>query len=459
MTNENKNLGNDDFKTQDNFSTENHVFHDEKKEHGKDDFERQDAFDNKPKTSVKNIDIGKLVKFGGLLALIIGLVIFGVYLKLQKNKESRVESGVESAVAKPVTGMDGSNFNGMDRFGFGNPQPIPTATTPDPVNPTEKSPEQLEMERQLAEQQQQLAMQQEQARQDAMAKEQALLNARYKSGIMVNENGGKGGGVSPNGDASAMAGIPPELAPLFMGMQASQQSNANGNQAGASNVNPRIANSTAGSMGGRFDSSTSNQKAPIAHASYNADRRMLIQQGKIVDAVLETAVKSDLPSNIIARVTNDVYSEQGRNRLLPAGTRLFGQYSSIINDGQAEIGAVWNRAITPNGVEIMLDSPSTNSLGIAGLGGKVNNHYGRIFGTATLLSIIGAGVSNAGVSSSDQNNASQTYRTEVANSFGNQADRVLQRNLSIPPTITVAHGTRIKVLVAKDLDFSTILNQ
>ncbi len=91
---------------------------------------------------------------------------------------------------------------------------------------------------------------------------------------------------------SAMAGIPPELAPLFMGMQASQQSNANGNQAGASNVNPRIANSTAGSMGGRFDSDTSNQKAPIAHASYNADRRMLIQQGKIVDAVLETAVKA-----------------------------------------------------------------------------------------------------------------------------------------------------------------------
>ncbi len=99
-------------------------------------------------------------------------------------------------------------------------------------------------------------------------------------------------------------------------------------------------------------------------------------------------------------------------------------------------GRFANRAITPNGVEIMLDSPSTNSLGIAGLGGKVNNHYGRIFGTATLLSIIGAGVSNAGVSSSDQNNASQTYRTEVANSFGNQADRVLQRNLSIPPTIT-----------------------
>lgn len=449
MTNENKNLG-------DEFTTQEHVFHDEKKESPKDDFERKDEFAEKKKSTIKNMDFAKMAKAGALLALVIGLVIFGVYLKLQKNKDSRSESGIETAVAKPVVGMDGSNASGMDRFGFGAPQPIPTPTDPLPI-PTEKSPEQLEMERQLAEQQQQLAMQQEQVRQEALAKEQALLNARYKSGILVSENGGKGGGVSPNGDASAMAGIPPELAPLFMGMQ--QQSNTNGNQASASNANPRIANSTAGSMGGRFDSSTSNQKAPIAHASYKADRRMLIQQGKIVDAVLETAIKSDLPSNIIARVTNDIFGEQGRNRLLPAGTRLFGQYSSIVNDGQAEIGAVWNRAITPNGVEIMLDSPSTNSLGIAGLGGKVNNHYGRIFGTATLLSVIGAGVSNAGVNSSDQNNASQAYRTEVANSFGNQADRVLQRNLSIPPTITVAHGTRIKVLVAKDLDFSTILNQ
>src|SRR5690606_17905415 len=143
-----------------------------------------------------------------------------------------------------------------------------------------------------------------------------------------------------------------------------------------------------------------------------------------------TAVKSDLPSHIIARITSPVYSEQGRNQLLPKGTRLFGQYSSQVNDGQAEIGAVWNRAITPNGVEIMLDSPSTNGLGMAGLGGKVNNHYARIFSTATLLSIIGARVSNVGVASSDQNNASQTYRTEVANSFGDQADRILQRNLS-----------------------------
>lgn len=450
MTNKNE------FDTPDNFSTNDHVFYgDEKK--GKDDFEIKDDFSEKSKTSVKDMDKAKLIKVGVILFVVIGLVISAVYFKLQKNKESRLESGVETAVAKPVTNIEGTGLS-EDRFGFGGPQPIPALTEPNPLQTAnEKSPEQLEMERQLAAQQQQLAMEQEQARQQAIAQQQALLNARYKSGIMVTGQSQSNSGISPNNAAGDMAGVPPELMPLFMSMQLSQANNNGG--ANTSNVNPRIANNSASSMGGRFDSSTTNQKAPIAHASYNADRRLLIQQGKIVDAVLETAVKSDLPSNIIARVTTDIYGEQGRNRLLPAGTRLFGQYSSIVNDGQAEVAAVWNRAITPNGVEIMLDSPSTNGLGVAGLGGKVNNHYGRIFGTATLLSVIGAGVSNVGVSSSDQNNASQAYRTEVANSFGNQADRVLQRNLSIPPTITVPHGTRIKVLVAKDLDFSTIFNQ
>ena len=423
-----------------------------------DDFDTKDQF-AKEKVSVKQLDVKKAITFviGGLL--LIGLMTVGVYAKLKKNKEARQETGIENSISKPVDQTDGNQNQAQDNFGFNRTNPNdPNANGASTPTAPEKTPEQLEAEQRLAEQQAQLAMQQQQAQQEALAREQALLTARQKSGILVDSNSSKGGN-SPNGNAdNAMAGIPPELQPLFAGMQVK-----NGNEGGqggtANNVNPRIANTTANSMGGRFDSSTTNDTAPIAHANYKADRRMLIQQGKVIDAVLETAIKSDLPSNIIARITNDTYSEQGRNRLLPKGTRLFGQYSSMINDGQTEIGAVWNRAITPNGVEIMLDSPSTNGLGMAGLGGKVNNHYGRIFGTATMLSLIGAGVSNVGVNGNDQNNASQTYRTEVANSFGDQANSILQRNLSIPPTITVKQGSRIKVLVAKDLDFATIFNQ
>ena len=444
MTNENKDFNDQNPKTEPQPKSD---FHDE--------FETKDEF-GKEKVDFKKLDIKKTLTFvlGGLALL--AVIVAGTYAKLQKNKESRAETGIESAISKPVEQTDQNNNSGHDNFGFDRTNPTdPNDTSTNTNTPPEKSAEQLEMEQKLAEQQQQLALQQQQAQQEAIAREQALLNARQKSGILVDSSGGKNNTTSPNGDASALAGIPPELQPYLLSSQA-QNSESKTPQ---NHVNSRVENTTASSMGGRFDSSSTNEKAPIANASYKSDRRLLIQQGKVIDAVLETAIKSDLPSNIIARITNDVYSEQGRNRLLPKGTRLFGQYSSMINDGQTEIGAVWNRAITPNGVEIMLDSPSTNSLGMAGLGGKVNNHYGRIFGTATLLSLIGAGVSNVGVNGNDQNNASQTYRTEVANSFGDQANSILQRNLSIPPTITVKHGSRIKVLVAKDLDFSTIFNQ
>lgn len=435
---------NDQFKDKDQFK-------DSQNQDFKDDFNAKDEF-VKEKLNFKTFDWVKSLKLiiGG--ASILALLSFGVYAKLQKNKENRAETGIENAVSTPID--DGSNKgNNVDNFGF-------ERTNLDPNNnvntgiPPEKSPEQLEYERQLAEQQMQQQLALQQAEQEEQARQQALLNARQKSGILVDSNSGNSSN-SPNSNSS-LAGVPPELQPLFAGMQS--QGNSNNAGAGAGAGNSRISNTTAGTQGGRFDSSTQNNQAPIANASYKADRRMLIQQGKVIDAVLETSVKSDLPSNIIARITNDIYSEQGRNQLLPKGTRLFGQYSSMINDGQTEIAAVWNRAITPNGVEIMLDSPSTNRLGLAGMGGSVNNHYGRIFGTATLLSLIGAGVSNVGVNGSDQNNASQTYRTEVANSFGDQANTILQRNLSIPPTITVQHGSRIKVLVAKDLDFSTILH-
>ena len=209
-------------------------------------------------------------------------------------------------------------------------------------------------------------------------------------------------------------------------------------------------------MGGRFNTGTS--QAPVSSASYNPNRELLIQQGKVIDAVLETAVKSDIPSTIIARVSEPVYGEQGRYELLPAGTRVFGEYSSVVKAGQTEIAAIWRRAITPQGVEIILDSPGTNNLGIVGMGGRVNNHFFRIFGTSALLSVFGAATATVDVDKGDNNNSAAQYRSEIAHAFNDTAQNMLSKHADIPPTITVRNGTQIKILVAKDLDFSSLLN-
>ena len=194
-----------------------------------DDFDTKDQF-TKEKVSVRQLDVKKalIFVFGGLA--LIALLTAGVYAKFKKNKEARQETGIENSISKPVDQTDGNTNQAYDNFGFNRTNP--NDANENVTSPPEKTPEQLEAEQRLAEQQAQLALQQQQAEQEALAREQALLTARQKSGILVDSNSSKGGN-SPNGNADAMAGIPPELQPLFAGMQVQ---GGQSNQGGTGNV-------------------------------------------------------------------------------------------------------------------------------------------------------------------------------------------------------------------------------
>ncbi len=209
----------------------------------------------------------------------------------------------------------------------------------------------------------------------------------------------------------------------------------------------------------RFQEEAGSTAVPTSRANNLGNLDLKILQGKLIDAVMETAINSDLPGMVRAVVSHDLYGESGRTILLPTGTRLVGQYNSAIRKGQARVFLVWNRAIRPDGIEIVLDSGGTDPLGRAGINGKVNNHFWQIFGTSALLSLMGAGAANAGANVSDEFNSISAYREELANSFKDTSAQVLDRYIDIPPTINVKQGTRIKILVARDLDFSEVLGR
>lgn len=184
-----------------------------------------------------------------------------------------------------------------------------------------------------------------------------------------------------------------------------------------------------------------------------ANLECLALQGKLIDAELETAINTDLPGQIRAVVSTPLYAEQGREPLVPPGSRLNGVYNSTLRKGQVRVFAIWNRLIRPDGIEITLDSAAADALGRAGLAGDVDNHFGQIFGMSALLSIIGAGAGSAGVSNDARQNSADAYRLEIQQSFARTADRVLEPYANIPPTISVAQGERIKVFLNRDLDF------
>lgn len=159
---------------------------------------------------------------------------------------------------------------------------------------------------------------------------------------------------------------------------------------------------------------------------------------------------------ICATVQRDVYAAKGREKLIPWGSRVCGVYSGDLRKGQERLFVVWNTLRRPDGVEVTLDSIGSDQLGSAGMGGHVNNHFGQIFGMSALLSIIGAGASTAGVNSNDQYNSEAYYRQAVQQATAQTAQQVLQPYVNIPPTVTVPAGSKIRIYVNRDLDFSGI---
>jgi len=177
----------------------------------------------------------------------------------------------------------------------------------------------------------------------------------------------------------------------------------------------------------------------------------VLQAGAVIPAALMTGLRSDLPGQVTAQVTEDVYdSPTGQVLLIPQGARLVGQYDAQIAFGQSRALLVWNRLIMPNGRSIVLErQPGADAEGYAGLEDEVDNHWGMLFKAAILSTLLSVG-SEAGTSN-NENSLVQAIRQGTSQSFNQTGEQIVGRSLNIPPTITVRPGFPVRVLVTRDL--------
>ena len=195
-----------------------------------------------------------------------------------------------------------------------------------------------------------------------------------------------------------------------------------------------------------------------------AGQPLELKTGAVIPGVMVTGINSDLPGNIIAQVSQNVFdTATGRQLLVPQGAKLFGVYDSRVIYGQERVLVAWNRIVFPDGSAVTLGAmPGSDMVGNAGYTDEVNNHYLRIFGSAILMSMITGGMSYSmdalnTSGSSNSGNSTPTLQEEMGSALaaqlGQATMQLLQKNLNIKPTLEIRPGYQFNVIVTKDMVF------
>ncbi len=201
------------------------------------------------------------------------------------------------------------------------------------------------------------------------------------------------------------------------------------------------------------------------------DRSRTIAQGKMISAILETAIDTEYPGDVRGIVSRDVYGESGREILIPKGSRLFGSYSSSVQRGQGRVQISWNRLLRPDGLTLSLSLSAGDQYGRKGITGEVDNRFSSLVANSLLTSVLAVAGTFAAQSLMGNNSDAQTSTTinpvqgttTTVGNAGNQAlydvtkvvidivGTLMKNSINMNPVIRIPQGTRMTVIVNSDI--------
>lgn len=199
----------------------------------------------------------------------------------------------------------------------------------------------------------------------------------------------------------------------------------------------------------------SSTKTAPRKASNLGNRNFLLAKGAFIDCALQTKLDTTVPGMTACVVTRNIYSDNGKVLLIERGSTVSGEYQSNMRQGMARIFVLWNRIKTPNGVVVNLDSPGTDALGAAGVGGYIDNHFWQRFGGALMLSLVDD-VARGITSQTSGGGNNQFNFNSTGEATQNMAAEALRNTINIPPTLYKNQGEQVGIYVARDLDFSGV---
>ena len=210
-------------------------------------------------------------------------------------------------------------------------------------------------------------------------------------------------------------------------------------------------------------------KAPDVMPTQVTDLSRVILQGKVISAVLETAVDTDLAATVRAVITRDVYAEEGKNILIPRGSRVVGTYATNVSSGQTRVTINWNRIIRVDGMSLNIASIGADRLGRAGVQGDLDNRYAQQLANSFLSSVLSVGTSLAveklngstgitntissltGETTTTSGKASDYALIDATQQFMDDAKSIVDDIADQKPVIRIPQGEKIIIMVTQDV--------
>jgi type IV secretory pathway VirB10-like protein len=207
-----------------------------------------------------------------------------------------------------------------------------------------------------------------------------------------------------------------------------------------------------------FLASVTTTKDYVSQPLQHPRSRFEVKAGSLISAALVTAINSDLPGEVVAQVTENVFDTvSGRYLLIPQGSRVIGKYDSLLSYGQDRALVVWNRLILPNGNSIDLEGMNgTDETGTAGLQDETNHHRWAFAGALAVSTVMSFGPSVAQAFAQRATTGSSTnIYTQPSTTLGTQTSQVgenlLNRELNRPNTLTIRQGWPLRILLNRDM--------
>ncbi|MBZ5560756.1 MAG: TrbI/VirB10 family protein, partial [Acidobacteriia bacterium] len=178
-------------------------------------------------------------------------------------------------------------------------------------------------------------------------------------------------------------------------------------------------------------------------------------EGTVIDTVLTNRLDGSVAAPVNCLVTNPIYSHDGQQVLIPAGSRVLGETKPVQAYGETRLAVAFNRLVLPDGRTYRLDQfMGLNEIGDAGLRDQVNQHYKSTFGASAAVGLLSGFAQFLGSAGLARGGGGSTVVIAggVGDATAQSTSQTMGRFLNRLPSITIREGHRVKVYLTNDLD-------